>query len=67
MLAFLAIPTFLILGGHWAAAGFDETLLRWKMETEVIDGEMKGSMIETSSPRAPPIPSHRGIRACECA
>lgn len=27
--------------GHWAAAGFDDTLLRWKMKLEVADGHEK--------------------------
>ncbi|WP_343734227.1 hypothetical protein, partial [Acidovorax sp.] len=25
----------------WAAAGFDDTLLRWKMKPEVVHGEKK--------------------------
>lgn len=27
--------------GRWAAAGFTDTLLRWKMKPEVVDGEKK--------------------------
>ncbi|SDZ63039.1 transposase, IS30 family, partial [Delftia lacustris] len=26
---------------HWAAAGFDDTLLRWQMKPEVVNGEKK--------------------------
>ena len=30
-----------LLEGIWAAAGFDDTLLRWKMKPEVVHGEKK--------------------------
>ncbi|SFB66022.1 hypothetical protein SAMN05444579_1311, partial [Delftia tsuruhatensis] len=26
---------------YWAAAGFDDTLLRWQMKPEVVNGEKK--------------------------
>jgi hypothetical protein len=28
-------------GNHWAAAGFKDTLLRWKMKPEVVYGNKK--------------------------
>ena len=29
------------LPDEWAAAGFDDTLLRWQMKPEVVNGEKK--------------------------
>lgn len=31
----------MFVAGHWAAAGFDDTLLRWKMKLEVTEGHKK--------------------------
>jgi hypothetical protein len=34
-------PALRALGEEWAAAGFTDTLLRWKMKPEVVHGEKK--------------------------
>ncbi len=34
-------PRETLCHGVWAAAGFDDTLLRWQMKPEVVNGEKK--------------------------
>ena len=36
-----SLGKFELVRDVWAAAGFDDTLLRWKMKPEVVHGEKK--------------------------
>jgi threonine/homoserine/homoserine lactone efflux protein len=37
----LSVSNYAGVMGSWAAAGFDDTLLRWQMKPEVVNGEKK--------------------------